>query len=91
MSEIQEDIMKAAKDALQEWHADPQGRLLVEVVAKAILAERQRCAKIADHEADKLRLRDVADKRRDPLNKQIVAMKVACRDIASAIRGEVSQ
>ncbi len=61
-----------------------------EAIARVILAERQRCAKIADDEADKLKLRDGPDKRRDPLNKQIVAMKVVCRDIAASIRGELN-
>lgn len=76
------EIQKAANEHVRALYS------LKLAVADALLAERQRCAKIADDEADKLKLRDGPDKRRDPLNKQIVAMKVVCRDIAASIRGE---
>ena len=92
-SEYPEDLVDVAE---RTWIAAYKADRSMEdtdpawVILQALLAEREACAKIADAEADKLKLRDGPDKRRDPLNKQIVAMKVVCRDIASAIRNRPS-
>lgn len=66
MSEIPEDIMRAAIKALEQedwtvegdsvWHepGDLQGsEMKIYPIAKAIWEERQRCAKIADAEAER--------------------------------------
>lgn len=45
MNEIPEDIMKAAKEATRSWKGS--GDLEMNI-AKALLAERERCLKIAE-------------------------------------------
>lgn len=82
MSEIPEDIKQAAKDALQEWHAEPQGRLLVEVIAKAILAERQRCAELVEnHSVSRKGASDTARATKTPNMTSLLFAKL--------IRGEI--
>lgn len=47
MTEIPDDVMKAAKTVWRSAWNGPIGKE-VEVIARAILAERERCAKIAE-------------------------------------------
>lgn len=51
MDEIPEDVMRVARRLITEgWAA---GSAPAEVVARAILAERKRCAEVAMREGDK--------------------------------------
>lgn len=47
MGEIPEDIMQAARAALDEYKGSNPAKRMRDAVAKAILAERQRCADVA--------------------------------------------
>lgn len=55
MSEIPEDVMVLAEEAYQRaiyMTTEDDPKTMVEMVARAIMAERERCAKVADdHEA----------------------------------------
>jgi len=81
------DTMEAARDAAQ---ADYDQRIMAAIEPAAIHQDRdaviEECAKLADAAAEGLKLREGPDKRRDPLNKQIVAIKVFARDIAASLR-----
>lgn len=52
MTEIPDDIMEMAERALYAVHADEDpafgSRVIASVIARAVLAERERCAKIAE-------------------------------------------
>lgn len=52
MTEIPDDIMEMAERALYAVHADEDpafgSRVIASVIARAVLAERERCAQIAD-------------------------------------------
>lgn len=50
MSEIPEDVIKAATDFQDMVDADPKAYRAFDVAVLAILAERDRCAKIAESE-----------------------------------------
>jgi len=47
MTEIPDDVMKAARDAVNSAIDD---RGAIGVIARAILAERERCAKVAEED-----------------------------------------
>ena len=79
MNEIPEDIMEAAKSVADEAHDDMSHRGTVAAVSKAILAERERCAKIAENATIEVSMHW------DP--ETVVTQAVAHRDrIAAAIR-----
>ena len=52
MTTIPDDIMEMAERALYAVHSDEDpafgSRVIASVIARAVLAERERCAKIAD-------------------------------------------
>jgi hypothetical protein len=63
MRKYPDDIMKTADQVMVDWWVSLEGhetfekrvpRRLTDYIAKAILAERERCAKIASNEADRL-------------------------------------
>lgn len=48
MSEIPEDVMEMAREVFVEFDED-DSRASIKLIASAIMAERERCAKVADH------------------------------------------
>lgn len=80
MSDFPEDILKAARktenDVSASWSHER-----VDIIARAILAERKRCAKVAEYSVDRWRAQ--GDKC------QVSCDVTACEDIAEAImKGE---
>lgn len=88
MTDIPADVMEAACEALNKAAATPQmGNFEPEtVIARAILAERERCAAVVD-DAAKLR-RDRAEKvTTDPDHSTAKRMAHELEFVAAAIRG----
>ena len=81
MSDIPEDIIKAANECVANfrWSNDNQWDRFV---AQAILAERNRCAKIADDEAERR-----FDNKGGYPAARVHDFLVVARSIAAAIRG----
>jgi hypothetical protein len=85
MTDIPEDIMRAARDACEGYFVDPVSRgTAVSCVALAIAAERERCAKVAD--AFPKRRAPPGVGQHDLLIGQHTGELVACGYIAAAIR-----
>jgi len=89
MTTIPDDIMKAAREALAKaeeimpWIADPDG-VKADIIARAILAERERCARVAYARRDEWMAQ--AGARQTPYATYMAARSDAAEDIAAAIR-----
>lgn len=95
MTDYPDDVMQAARAALAPFGSYPTtaGALFCEprvaavesAVASAIMAERERCARIADHYGSEVRTFGNLDA--DPFK----AARAACVDVAAAILAGASQ
>lgn len=48
---IPDDVMKAARDGVSKWpYSQVERGIIAEGIARAIMAERERCASIASHD-----------------------------------------
>ena len=47
MTDIPDDVMAKAREIVS-WHLEPPAELMVLDIAHAIMAERERCAKVAE-------------------------------------------
>lgn len=59
MSEYPEDVMKATEKALENWQASIRGGDGIrDIIARAIMTERQRCADLSKSEAEDYKAHD---------------------------------